>query len=40
METVRTTAEALQGTLTQMRAVEEMRQTLRDIRDLPKGDVN
>jgi hypothetical protein len=40
MDSVRATAEALHGSLTQMQAIEEMRQTLRSIRDLPKGDAN
>jgi hypothetical protein len=33
---VKATAEALQATLEQMHVVEEMRRTLRDIRDVSK----
>ncbi len=40
MEAVRTTAESLQVSLEQMQGLEEMRKTLRDIRDLNKRDVS
>ena len=40
MEAVRTTAESLQVLLEQMQGLEEMRKTLRDIRDSNKRDVN
>jgi hypothetical protein len=36
MDAVNATAEALQATLEQMHMVEEMRRTLRDIRDVNK----
>ena len=40
MDAVHATAEALESNLAQMQAVEEMRQTLRDLRDLPKGNMS
>ena len=40
MEAVHATAETLQATLEHMKVVEEMRRTLRDIRDVNKLDAN
>jgi len=40
MVAVHATAETLETTLDQMRVVEEMRRTLREIRDLNKLDSN
>jgi len=40
MEAVRLAAESLEGTLAQMRAIEEMRRTLRAVRDLTKLDLH
>jgi hypothetical protein len=40
MAAVHATAETLQATLENMKVVEDMRRTLRDIRDLRKQDDN
>jgi cell fate (sporulation/competence/biofilm development) regulator YmcA (YheA/YmcA/DUF963 family) len=40
MDAVQVTAETLQATLESMKVVEEMRRTLRDIRDVIKLDSN
>jgi len=40
MESVHATAESLEATLDGMRIMEEMRRTLRDIRDRHKLDSN
>jgi hypothetical protein len=40
MDAVHATAESLQATLDGMRVMEEMRRTLRDIRDMNKLDSN
>ena len=40
MDAVRATAETLHATFENMKFVEEMRRTLRDIRDLNKLDSN
>jgi len=40
MQAVQATAETLQATLENMKVVEEMRRTLRAIRDLNKPDSN
>ena len=37
---MRATADTLQTALEQMKAIEDLRQTLRDIRNLPKLDSN
>jgi hypothetical protein len=40
MDAVRATAESLHATLDGMRVIEEMRRTLREIRDVNKLDAN
>jgi len=40
MDAVHATAESLEATLEGMRVIEEMRRTLRDIRDMNKLDAN
>jgi hypothetical protein len=40
VDAVRATAETLQAALEHMKVVEEMRRTLRDIRDMNKLDSN